>query len=61
MQWHDFLDTANRLARGPTEGTGASAVSRAYYAVFHYLRRVLPANGVDVGRAAEATRTCTWA
>ena len=36
--------------RGPTEGDWRSAVSRAYYAVFHFFREFLLANGVDVGQ-----------
>ncbi len=51
MRWNEFLDTANRLARGRTEGDWRSAVSRAYYAVFHYFRGFLLAHGVNLGRA----------
>lgn len=50
MQWHEFLDTAGRLARGSTEGDWRSAVSRAYYGVFHFFREFLLTNGVDVGQ-----------
>jgi len=32
----DFLDTARRLAAGTTQGDWRSAISRAYYACFHY-------------------------
>ena len=51
MRWNEFLDTANRLVRGRTEGDWRSAVSRAYYAVFHYFRGFLLAHGVNLGRA----------
>lgn len=50
MQWHEFQDTAGRLARGSTEGDWRSAVSRAYYGVFHFFREFLLTNGVDVGQ-----------
>ena len=50
MQWDEFLHTANRLAHGPTEGDWRSAVSRGYYAVFHFFREFLLAHGVDVGQ-----------
>ena len=50
MRWDEFLHTANRLARGPTEGDWRSAVSRGYYAVFHFFREFLLAHGVDVGQ-----------
>jgi uncharacterized protein (UPF0332 family) len=52
MHWNEFLDTADRLSRGATEGDWRSALSRAYYAVFHYFREFLLAQGLDVGRAA---------
>jgi hypothetical protein len=38
MQWSQFQDTADRLSRGATEGDWRSAISRGYYAVFHYFR-----------------------
>ena len=50
MRWEEFLDTADRLTRGTTEGDWRSAVSRAYYGVFHRLRDALLAQGLDVGR-----------
>jgi hypothetical protein len=50
MRWNEFLDTANRLARGATEGDWRSAVSRGYYSVFHFFRDLLLANGVNIGQ-----------
>jgi hypothetical protein len=50
MNWSDFLDTASRLALGATEADWRSAVSRAYYAVFHYFDRFLHSHGVSIGR-----------
>jgi uncharacterized protein (UPF0332 family) len=49
-----FLDAARRYARETTEADWRSAISRAYYAVFHVLREALPQHGVAVGRAATA-------
>jgi uncharacterized protein (UPF0332 family) len=51
MKWHEFLDTAERLARGLTEGDWRSSISRAYYAIFHYFQEFLVAHGVDLGKA----------
>lgn len=36
MQASEFQDTAERLSQGTTEGDWRSAISRAYYAVFHH-------------------------
>jgi hypothetical protein len=54
MQWSAFHDTAGRLAQGPTEGDWRSAVSRAYYAVFHCFHEFLLSNGLDVGRGGQS-------
>ena len=54
MRWADFLDTADRLSQGSTEGDWRSAVSRGYYAVFHCLREFFLANGLDVGQGGQA-------
>jgi len=53
MQWSEFLDTASRLSQGATEGDWRSSVSRSYYAVFHYFRGFLLANGLDVGQGGQ--------
>jgi uncharacterized protein (UPF0332 family) len=50
----EFQDTAERLARGTTEGDWRSAVSRAYYAVFHFFRDFFLAEGIDLGKDANA-------
>ncbi len=50
MRWDEFLHTADRLARGSTEGDWRSAVSRGYYGVFHFFRDFLLSHGVDVGQ-----------
>jgi uncharacterized protein (UPF0332 family) len=50
MKRDEFLDTADRLSRGTTEGDWRSAVSRAYYAVFHFFREFLAAHGVYVSQ-----------
>jgi uncharacterized protein (UPF0332 family) len=53
MKWSDFRDTAERLAQGPAEGDWRSAISRAYYAVFHFFHEFLQANGLDIGRGGQ--------
>src|SRR5438876_55592 len=54
MQWGEFQDTAERLAHAATEGDWRSAISRGYYAVFHFFREFLAANGLDVGRGGQS-------
>jgi uncharacterized protein (UPF0332 family) len=54
MNWREFLDTAGRLAQGGSEGDWRSAISRAYYALFHHFRELLLAHGVDVGRGGQS-------
>src|SRR5437870_164113 len=54
MKWSDFQDTAERLAQGSTEGDWRSAISRGYYAVFHFFHEFLLSNGVDVGRGGQS-------
>ncbi len=51
MHWSEFQDTAERLARGATEGDWRSAISRGYYAVFHYFREFLLSHGLNIGGA----------
>jgi len=54
MQWSDFRETAERLGQGTTEGDWRSAISRAYYAVFHYFHGFLRVNGLDIGRSSQS-------
>jgi uncharacterized protein (UPF0332 family) len=54
MQWSGFQHTAERLSLGATEGDWRSAISRGYYAVFHYFRAFLLAQGLDVGRGGQS-------
>jgi uncharacterized protein (UPF0332 family) len=54
MDWSDFRDTAERLGQGTTEGDWRSAVSRAYYSVFHFIREFLQSNGLDIGRGGQS-------
>jgi hypothetical protein len=54
MQPGEFYDTAERLARGVTEGDWRSAISRSYYAVFHFFREFLASGGLDVGRGGQS-------
>jgi uncharacterized protein (UPF0332 family) len=50
----DILDVADVLITGANEAEWRSAVSRAYYCVFHAARRLLGACGFDVPRADQA-------
>jgi hypothetical protein len=54
MQWTEFQDTAERLAMGTTEGDWRSAMSRGYYAAFHFFREFLLAHGLDVGGGGQS-------
>jgi uncharacterized protein (UPF0332 family) len=54
MDARDFLATADRLAQGATEADWRSAVSRAYYAVFHVARQLFTDCGFTVPRADRA-------
>ncbi len=42
----DFLDLANILKSSPDEASRRSAVSRAYYAVYHYIRSYLSSHNI---------------
>ena len=50
----EFRDTAHRLGQGLTEGDWRSAISRAYYAVFHHFRSFLLSNNLDLGRGGQS-------
>lgn len=43
FDWEGFLELAEQLSRSPTEAAQRTAISRAYYAVYHaasyYIRR----------------------
>lgn len=54
MQWSEFQKTAERLSRGDSEGDWQSAISRSYYAIFHYFREFFLARGLDVGRGGQS-------
>jgi uncharacterized protein (UPF0332 family) len=54
MQGIEFLATADSLSQGPSEGDWRSAVSRAYYAVFHHFREFFLAHGLNLGRSGQA-------
>lgn len=54
MRWDGFLDTARRLSGGNTEGDWRSAISRGYYAAFHYFREFLLSHGLDIGRGGQS-------
>jgi uncharacterized protein (UPF0332 family) len=54
MLWNDFQDTAERLARGATEGDWRSAISRTYYAAFHFFRKFFLTHGINVGQGGQS-------
>ena len=54
MQASEFLDTAERLAQGTTEGDWRSAVSRVYYSVFHFFCDFFLTQGLDLGTGGQA-------
>ena len=49
-----FLLQAERWVHEPNEEDWRSAVSRAYYAAFHYFREFFLSNGLDIGRSAQS-------
>jgi uncharacterized protein (UPF0332 family) len=50
----EFLETARRLASGTTEGDWRSAISRAYYSVFHFARDLCETHGLSLGQGGQA-------
>jgi uncharacterized protein (UPF0332 family) len=59
MNPDDFLELAQRLAAGPGEAELRSAVSRAYYGLFHAARILVAACEVTTPESAEAhTKVC---
>lgn len=54
MNFREFLEVADGLVQGDTEGDWRSAVSRAYYAAFHVGRTFLQALGFQVPQAEQA-------
>jgi hypothetical protein len=54
MSPDDFLALAARLSASSGEAERRSAVSRAYYGVFHIARQVIEACGVTCPESAEA-------
>lgn len=54
MNGRAFLDLARGLAADPTEAAWRTAVSRAYYAVFHVARELMEDLGFAVPRADAA-------
>src|SRR5437868_13485604 len=54
MQGQEFLLTAENLSNGTRESDWRSAVSRAYYAVFHHFREFFLLHGLNLGRSGQA-------
>lgn len=53
MNPEEFLVVAEQLAKQPSEASKRSAISRAYYGVFHLARELIESCGVKVARSAE--------
>lgn len=53
MNPEEFLVVADHLASQPSEASKRSAISRAYYGVFHLARELIESCGVKVARSAE--------
>jgi len=54
MDGERFIDTAGHLVNGTAESHWRSAISRAYYAVFHFGRELCLAHGLDLGPSGNA-------
>jgi uncharacterized protein (UPF0332 family) len=54
MQGIEFLATAESLSLGSRESDWRSAISRAYYAVFHQFREFFLGHGLNLGRSGQA-------
>lgn len=54
MTSDEFLKLARELAAGPTEACWRTAVSRAYYASFHLIRRRLSEWGFHIRKSDQA-------
>lgn len=52
FQWADFVDVAARLHAAGTEADSRSAVSRAYYAAYHVVRKYVNAQASSFGLPA---------
>lgn len=50
FNWQEYLSLADELAKRPDEASKRSAVSRAYYAIFHSARVWLENKGTRVPR-----------
>src|SRR5688572_25261947 len=50
----EFLDAAARYAQGATEADWRSAISRAYYGVFHHFCEFFGAYGLKLGRSGQS-------
>jgi hypothetical protein len=54
MHWNEFQTTADRLVQGTTEGDWRSAISRSYYALFHYFREFLLGHRLNLGQSGQS-------
>ena len=54
MNWSEFQDTAERLAQRASQGDWRSAISRCYYAVFHYFREFFLSHSLDIGQGGQS-------
>lgn len=60
MNPDEFLDLADRLSKAAGEAERRSAISRAYYGVFHAGRVLIEACDVIVPKSAEGHRVVIW-
>ncbi len=59
FDWSEYLNLANELAKRTDEASIRSALSRAYYFVYHLALERVKANGFIV-RPGEGTHTQMW-
>jgi uncharacterized protein (UPF0332 family) len=55
FDWHELLALASGLASGPSEAQKRAAISRAYYAAFHVVRKSL-----QIMAVGEASHQVVW-
>ena len=54
MKPSEFLDAARRYSQGNHEADWRSAISRAYYGVFHYFSELFASHGLKLGASGQA-------
>lgn len=54
FDWREYLTLAEQLALSPDEASRRSAISRAYYALYHRARPLLEAPGASLSERADS-------